>query len=176
MGKIGEPKKVLLFIGTLFNNEEAYYLARKILVERFGETVLESAKKHWNYSKYYSAELGEPIFRKFMFFKDLISECDIADIKLQTNQIEENLSKNSKRIINLDPGYIGLAKLVLVSTKDYSHRVYLKEGIYGEITLVFKENSFSPHINTYRDYADEDYIQLFNLARGIYKELLLTSN
>jgi len=145
MGKPGQPKRVLFFIATLFKDEEIYYLTRRIIIECFGDTILESAKKYWDYSKYYSAELGEPIFRKFMFFKNLISEADISDIKLQTNQIEEKLSTNGKRTINIDPGYIGLSKLVLATTKDYSHRIYLKDGIYGEVTLIFKI-TLSDHI------------------------------
>lgn len=173
MGKPGKPKKVLLFIATLFKDKEAYYTARKILEDEFGEIFLESSSKPWNYSEYYVPELGIPILRRFMFFKNLISEGDIAQIKIKTNQIEQELSKNGKRTINLDPGYIGLAKLVLATTKDYSHRIYLKDGIYGEVTLIFKDNSFRPHINTYRDYADEEYIKLFNLARTVYKDLLL---
>ncbi|WP_051178883.1 DUF4416 family protein [Thermodesulfovibrio thiophilus] len=171
MGKPGQPKRVLFFIATLFKDEEIYYLTRRIIIECFGDTILESAKKYWDYSKYYSAELGEPIFRKFMFFKNLISEADISDIKLQTNQIEEKLSTNGKRTINIDPGYIGLSKLVLATTKDYSHRIYLKDGIYGEVTLIFQDNSFRPYINTYRDYADREYITLFNLMRFIYKDM-----
>ncbi len=171
MGKPGQPKRVLFFIATLFKDEEIYYLTRRIIVECFGDTILESAKKYWDYSKYYSAELGEPICRKFMFFKNPISEADISDIKLQTNQIEEKLSTNGKRTINIDPGYIGLSKLVLATTKDYSHRIYLKDGIYGEVTLIFQDNSFRPYINTYRDYADNEYITLFNLMRFIYKDM-----
>jgi len=172
MGKPGQPKKVLLFIATLFKDKEAYYTARKILEEKFGSIFLESPEKLWNYSDYYRPELGSPIMRRFMFFENLISEGEIAQIKIQTNQIEEELSKDGKRTINLDPGYIGLAKLVLATTKDYSHRIYLRDGIYGEVTLIFKDNSFRPHIKTYRDYAEDEYIKLFNLARAIYKDLL----
>ena len=172
MGKPSQPKKVLLFVGTLFKDEEAYYKARNILMEKFGEILLESAKKEWNYSQYYNAELGSPLLRRFIFFKNLISEDEIAQIKIQTNQIEEALSINGKRIINLDPGYIGLAKVVLATTKDYSHRIYIKDGIYAEVTLIFKSKSFQPHMNTYRDYADEYYIKLFNLMRTAYKDIL----
>lgn len=176
MGKPGNPKKVLLFIATLFSDREAYYKAIKILEQGFGEIFLESSPAHWNYSDYYTKELGAPIWRRFIFFKNLISEEDIAQIKIQTNEIEQNLSRDGNRTINLDPGYIGLAKLVLATTKDYSHRIYLKHGIYGEVTLIFKNNSFSPNINTYRDYAQEQYIKLFNLVRAIYKDLLLPVN
>jgi len=171
MGTPGQPKKVLLFIGTLFKEREIYYTSLELLKNLYGKILMESAQSEWKYSNYYNDELGSPIFRRFIFFKELISEGEIADIKLQTNEIELKLSRNSKRMINLDPGYISLAKLVLATTKDYSHRIYLKNGIYGEVTLIYKKNSFIPHINTYKDYADKKYIELFNLARQIYKDL-----
>ncbi|MQL46471.1 DUF4416 family protein, partial [Escherichia coli] len=93
--------------------QDAYYKAIEILEDKFGQILVESSPKLWNYSDYYTPELGSPIKRRFIFFKNLISEADIAKIKIQTNQIEEELSKHGKRTVNLDPGYIGLAKLVL---------------------------------------------------------------
>lgn len=173
MGIPGQPKKVLLFVATLFRDKSYYYNALDILKSILGEILFESAPKPWNYSRYYEPEIGIPLFRRFIFFRNLISEGDIANIKLATNEIEKQLSTTEgKRNINLDPGYISLAKLILVTTKDYCHRIYLKNGIYGEVTLIFKRNSFFPLPNTYKDYADKEYIELFNLARKIYKEIL----
>lgn len=172
MGIPGQPKKVLLFVATLFKDKNFYYRVLSILTNIFGEILFESAPKIWNYSKYYEPEMGSPLFRRFIFFRNLISEANIADIKLTTNDIEKKLSTEGKRNINLDPGYLTLAKLVLVTTKDYSHRIYLKDGIYGEVTLIFKKNSFFSQPNTYKDYATQEYIEIFNLARKLYKNML----
>lgn len=172
MGIPGKPKKVLLFISTLFREKDYYYKALKVLETLFGEILFESSPKVWDYSKYYEPEMGSPLFKRLIFFRRLISEEDIATIKLTTNKIERELSYNGKRNINIDPGYISLAKLVLVTTKDYCHRIYLANGIYGEVTLIFKKNSFSPHEFTYRDYSEAEYIKIFNLSRAIYKHLL----
>lgn len=172
MGVPGQPKKVLLFVATLFKDKNYYYNSLNILRNIFGQILFESPPKLWNYSKYYEPEIGSPLFRRFIFFRNLILEENIADIKLTTNEIEKELSTENKRNINLDPGYITLAKLVLVTTKDYSHRIYLKDGIYGEVALIFKKNSFLPHQNTYKDYADKEYIEIFNLARKLYKDML----
>ncbi len=172
MGIPGKPKNVLLFVGTLFRDMSYYYDALKILENLYGETLFESSFKIWRYSSYYEPEMGSPLFRRFIFFKKLISEEDLASIKIKTNEIERKLSKNDKRNINLDPGYISLAKLVLATTKDYCHRIYIAHGIYGEVTLYFKRDSFQPHEFTYRDYADKEYIKIFNLARNLYRDLL----
>lgn len=172
MGIPGTPKKVLLFVASLYRDKIFYYNALNYLTQNFGDILFESSPRLWNYSDYYTPELGSPLFRRFIFFKKLVSEGEISSIKLLTNEIEEDLSTENKRNINLDPGYITLAKLVLATTKDYCHRIYIKDGIYAEVTLFFKKNSFMPHQFTYRDYSENHYLQLFNFARIIYKELL----
>lgn len=96
----------------------------------------------------------------------------LADIKIKTNDIEGILSFEGKRRINLDPGYLTLSKIVLASTKDYAHRIYLGEGIFGEITLIYKGGTYEPHMFSYRDYQDESYIKIFMNVRSLYKKML----
>ncbi|WP_333653625.1 DUF4416 family protein [Dissulfurispira sp.] len=161
------PEKALLFIGTLFSNEDYYIEARQSLERIFGEIVMETPVIRWEFSDYYKDELGEPVYRRFIFFKNLMEQENLSTIKLTTNEIEKNLSSDGKRNINLDPGYLTPAKIVLASTKDYSHRIYLKDGIYAEVTLIFKKGQFIPHINTYKDYQDEKYLRIFMMARRL---------
>ncbi|MDI6801896.1 MAG: DUF4416 family protein [Thermodesulfovibrionales bacterium] len=167
MGTPHPPDKALLFVGTLYSKEDYYFKALKSLEKIFGEIAMESPPMKWDYSDYYKDELGEPIYRRFIFFKTLIEQDRIAGIKLLTNGLEEELSFHGKRNVNIDPGYITPAKIVLASTKDYSHRIYLKDGIYAEATLIFKNSKFIPHINTYRDYQDEQYLNIFMIARKL---------
>lgn len=173
MGIPKEPEKALLFIGSLYSNKDYYYKSLKSLEKIFGEIVMEGPEINWDFSEYYKKELGSPIFRRFLFFKTLIEQDAIADIKIKTNELEQIFSQNNKRNINLDPGYLTLSKIVLASTKDYSHRIYLGKGIYGEVTLIYnsKEKTFQPHINTYRDFRDERYIRLFLIARNFYQSV-----
>ncbi|MCL4491806.1 MAG: DUF4416 family protein [Nitrospirae bacterium] len=163
------PAKALLFVGTLFSNEEHLAKARRSLEEHFGEIIMESPALEWDFSDYYREEMGGPIYRRFLFFRELTEQDKIASIKLITNEIEKELSTGDKRNINLDPGYLTLAKLVLATTKDYSHRLYLKDGIYAEVTLMYQKQKgrFIPNINTYRDYADSRYQRIFHIARGL---------
>jgi hypothetical protein len=167
MRTLKHPEKVLLFMSTLFSNEDYYVKAIQSLERIFGEIVMESPTVRWDYTDYYKKELGEPIYRRFIFFKRLVEQDSISTIKLITNEIEKNLSTAGKRNINIDPGYLTPAKIVLASTKDYSHRIYLKDGIYAEAALIFKNGQFTPHINTYRDYQDEKYLKIFMMARKL---------
>ncbi|MGQ9569760.1 MAG: DUF4416 family protein [Thermodesulfovibrionales bacterium] len=117
--------------------------------------------------------MGWPLYRHFIFFKKLIDPGVLADIKLRTNEIEFLFSSEGKRTVNLDPGYLTLSKVVLASTKDYAHRIYLGKGIYGEITLIYKDNSYKPHLFTYKDYQDKTHIDILMKARGMLKNMLV---
>jgi hypothetical protein len=172
MGKAGSAESGLLFIGTLYSDPDLFSRSKEILQKSFGEILFTSPPSRWDYSPYYKDEFGCPIVRQFIFFKDLIDAGNLPDIKLKTNEIEEELSLNNRRGVNLDPGYLTLAKVVLASTKNYSHRIYLGQGIYGEVTLVYQDNTFRPHLFTYRDYQDRGSIDLFVSARAILKKIL----
>lgn len=168
MGLPRNPQSVLFFTGVLFVNEEVYDQALFRLEEFFGEVVMESPPVLWNCSAYYKEEMGEPIFRRFVFFKSLKFPDSLAESKLATNRIEASFSVDGKRKINIDPGYMHPAKIVLASTKDYSHRIYLRDGIYAEVTMLFQRGRFDPHVNTYREFQDERNLRYFYMARRLY--------
>jgi hypothetical protein len=169
MGKPQIPSKALLFAGILYSSEHWYLKALELLTEKFGEIAMYSPPIIWDFSDYYKDELGEQIIRRFVFFKNLIEQDELPEIKTITNRFEELLSSNNKRNVNLDPGYLTPAKIVLASTKDYSHRIYLKGGIFAEVSLIYKKNSFVPHLNTYKDFQDQRYLEIFISARRLLK-------
>jgi hypothetical protein len=172
VGKIKTPERVLLFVGTLYSNADMFNHAKKILERNFEDTLFMSPSLPWNYSTYYKNELGWPIFRQFIFFKTLIDPGSLADIKIKTNEIEDALSSEGKRNINIDPGYLTLSKIVLASTKNYSHRIYLSKGIYGDVTLIYRGGTYTSHLYTYSDYQDKAYIDIFMNAREKLKKML----
>lgn len=171
MGNIKAPESVLLFVGTLHADSRAFDAAEKLLTQNFGDILLSSPRIKWNHSSYYSDELGWPIYRRFIFFRKLINPGRLADIKIKTNGIESMLSIDGKRTVNLDPGYLTPSSIVLASTKNYAHRVYLSQGIYAEVTLLYKNNSYTPHLFTYRDYQEKTSIEIFARARENLREL-----
>jgi hypothetical protein len=126
----------------------------------------------FDYTDYYFPEMGKPLWRKFISFTKLIPPDDIAEIKSYTNRLEKKFSQKKKNLlcrkINLDPGYINAAKLVLATTKDYSHRIYLKKGIYAEVTLSYFNKKFNPWPWTYPDYQSKEYQGFFAKVRSVY--------
>jgi hypothetical protein len=141
----------------------------KILKKRFGPVDYESPLLPFDKTDYYEEEFGKNLKRKFYSFKRLIKAEELPRIKILTNSLEKKFGdKRGNRLINLDPGYLAPAKLVLATTKDYQHRIYYGKGIYGEVTLRYKKGSFIPWEWTYPDYRIKEYVEIFNHVRKIY--------
>ena len=170
MGKLTEPGPVKLFLGMLSSDTSLIDQLTVTLKDIFGPVDLESPVWPWEHTKYYEKEMGAGLKRQFIFFERLIRPEEISGIKLTTIDLEKRfLNENNGRRINLDPGYLDAAKLVLVSTKDFSHRVYLDKGIYGEVTLLYSGKTYQNLPYTFPDYRTEEYLNLFQKAREIFK-------
>ena len=130
-----EPEPVKLFVGILYTHELLLEKAITLVVQNFGETDFESPVFEFTSSDYYKAEMGWPIFRKFVSFHNLINPNELAQIKIETNQIEKELAVAGKRKVNLDPGYMDYHKVVLASAKCNAQKIYLDHGIYADPTL-----------------------------------------
>lgn len=168
MGVIRSCEPVKLICGFIFKENDILNKAKAALKMRFGEIDFESQGLRFNLTDYYEEEFGASLTRKFVGFKKLIQPNKLAEIKITTNQLEAGFSKRGSRLINIDPGYVDLSKLVLASTKDFKHRIYLDKGIFAEIALFYQNKTFQPWEWTYPDYRTSGYIGIFNQLRGIY--------
>ncbi|MFC1533080.1 DUF4416 family protein [Thermodesulfobacteriota bacterium] len=139
------------------------------LEEIFGPSDWISPWLLFDRTRYYEREMGWPLHRRFITFKNLIKPEEIVDVKICTNKIEDEYIHDGKRRANIDPGYISLERLILATGKNYTHRIYLSKGIYADLTLVFHGGSFRPLEWTYRDYSDPETIIFFNNERERYK-------
>ena len=142
------------------------------LEEMLGPLDWKSPGLFFDRTRYYEREMGWPLFRRFVSFRNLVRPESIVEVKLRTNELEKAFVRGGTRMVNIDPGYICMERLILATGKNYTHRVYLSEGIYADLTLVFQKGSFRPLGWTYRDYAAEDLISHFNDIRARYKEQL----
>ncbi len=177
MGKIKIPPKAKLFIGVIAVSNEIIQKFKDRAVHIWGEIDLESPIFPFDTTSYYEKEMGKNLIKKFFSFYKLIPRENIVEVKITTNQLEKELKINKEkpgRDINIDPGYLTLSSVTLATTKDYRHRIYLREGIYLENTLYYsrKEKSFVEWEWTYPDYRKKEYKQFFNKMREIYVEQL----
>ena len=172
MGIVAPPKPVKLVVGMISGRAEAFEAAAKRLETQFGPVDLRSDELPFDVTDYYDEEMGTGLRRRFLAYEELIDPGDLADIKLATNAIERELAEGHdglKRVVNLDPGYVDLPKLVLATTKDHAHRLYLSKGIYAEVTLRYRKGTFQPLEWTYRDYGTKGYLRFFNEVRQRYR-------
>ena len=172
MGIRSKPDRVKLIVGLISRDEALFDRAADILMRRLGRIDRESAAIPFDRTSYYKDEMGDGLLRKFLSFEPLRDPSGGPMIKLFSNRLERRFAKEGMRRVNIDPGYITLGKLILFSTKDYVHRVYLEKGVYAEATLRYQDNSFHPWPWTYPDYQSRQYIDFFNDIRKIYYEQL----
>jgi len=172
MGTAKEHRPVKLFVGMFTEREELFDSARGALGEVYGSVDHVSPVWPFGFTNYYAEEFGENLLRQFITFSELIDPGRLPEIKLLTNNLEQKFAPQGNRQINLDPGYIDLSKLVLATTKNHQHRIYLGQGIFAEVTLRFTRKSFRPWDWTYPDYRTDHYIQFFNQVRQTYLEQL----
>ena len=169
MGKIRKYNpKVKLITGLIYKDEVVFIKARNKLRRKFGRIDFESGPIDFNYTNYYEAEMGKALKRRFISFAKLIPIQDLYRIKLFTRRLEAKFLVERNRAINIDPGYIDSAKLVLATIKDYAHRIFLRKGIFAEITLTYRGDTFSRNDWTYPDYCTKEYIDIFNQIRKFY--------
>lgn len=172
MGLPRKPHRVKLIIGMLAKNKKLFDSIEEFFVKKFGQIDYRSSVLLFDHTDYYKKEMGHPLKRRFISFKRLIRPDKLPDIKLITNSLEAKFAKGKsgslKRQMNIDPGYVSDSKLILATVKDYFHRIYLKKGIYAEVTLTWQKGSFRPFEWTYPDYQGVEYIAIFNAIRNSY--------
>lgn len=164
------PAKVKYICGFIFSDEVVYRKTKNILERKFGPIDVESETIRFDFTDYYEKEMGKNLFRRFISFKKLQEPSAFIAIKHFCVKLERKFSRRSLRAINIDPGYINDAKLVLTTTKDFSHRIYLGKGVFAEITLTYQNKGFKDYPTTFPDYRTDTYKNIFLKIREIYHD------
>lgn len=160
-----------LFCGLLYSERAVLTETITALQDLFGPFLFASKPFPWDFSHHYDNELGSPVSRSFVFFPPQFDPSFLSDVKLATIGLEDRFAQDGRRRINVDPGYIAPSKVVLASAKNYSHRIYLGKGIYGELTLSCLKGRFEPLPYTYYDYRDARTLEIFVRVRSLLKDL-----
>lgn len=134
----------------------------------YGQPDFVSAQIPFDYTDYYAPEMGLALVRRFLSMEKLIRPESLPDIKLAANEIENETLLESRRQVNIDPGYLSQAHLILATGKGYTHRPYLRDGIYADLTLMYQAKKFCSLPWTYPDYADERQLTMLGAIRSRY--------
>ena len=163
----GEPQPVKLVMGLLAKDRDALALGLSRLTGRFGEPDVLMDPVPFLHTRYYEPELGPRILRGFASFPALIARTDLPDLKRWTGELERSLRVGGNRTVNVDPGYLTPGQFFLASTKDQRQRVYVRDGIYVEPTLYYRNGAFHPFEWTYPDYRSGTYFEFLERVRNI---------
>ncbi len=169
MWDLKEPKPVKLIVAILASEHQCLHVAIETIENKFGNIDFTSDVWPFTQTDYYKDQTGPHILRQFVTIERLIDPGKLAKIKHKTNKLEQKLAKSLalpvSRPVNLDPGIIEPSKLVLATTKNYSHRIYIGKKMYAEVTLVFDKGAWQSLPYTYPDYTQQCYFDFFVKVR-----------
>ncbi len=169
-----EPKPfspAKLICGIIASKDRCFTRAEERLVELYGPLDLSSPLFEFAYTDYYEKEMGKNLKRRFLSFANLISPEELSKIKIQANALEQEIKEEMKadrRIVNLDPGFLTSAALIMATAKDFAHRIPLQDGIYAHLEYLFGKKEVRSLSWTYPDYSAEGYQKFFLEVRQIY--------
>ncbi|MFO7889691.1 MAG: DUF4416 family protein [bacterium] len=166
MAEIRQVKPVQPICAVTFSKQvdlESVISALKAIMGKVDE---RSETYSFNYTDYYTKEMGIGLRKFFLSFLKLQMPDFLADMKNKTNAVEKTFAVKGKRRINLDPGYLTSAKVVIASAKDFAHRIYLGKGIYGDLQLQYRHGHFWPEKWTFPDYTSQPVIEFFEKIRN----------
>jgi hypothetical protein len=179
---MAEPRShppVLHVVAAFSRHLDALVWAREQLEAVHGAVGLASAPFVFNQTEYYAATMGPGLRKQFFAFERLVAVDCLPDVKIRTNELEAELARTGRypesRPLNLDPGLLSLGKFCLATTKDQAHRLYLRDGIFAEVTLRYQAGAFEPWPWTYADYREEWVRAFLNEAREFYRQRLRES-
>jgi hypothetical protein len=168
MSRPQTPTPAKLVIGFFLKEKNLVISVVKALIEKFGPVDIVSSWVPFNFTTYYETEMGQPLFRRMLAFETLIKQSALSEIKRITNDLELEYLKHSKRRVNLDPGYLLRERFVLATGKNYSHRIYIGQGIYADLTLIYTKGRFIKLPWTYPDYAQQNMLNYLERVRNKY--------
>jgi hypothetical protein len=178
MGHIRNSYPVKLFVSVLTSIPSALQSVQELLEARYGPVEKKSESFLFEQTHYYDREMGTPIQRIFLVFPGLRSATELAAIKIETNRMERQVAAEYLQVprpVNLDPGYLDQAKIVLASTKDFSHRLLVAEGIYAEVTMYYQGGEWRSWPWTFPDFRAGTYNNFLSELRRSYRQQLADS-
>ncbi|MCX7981534.1 MAG: DUF4416 family protein [Syntrophales bacterium] len=172
MSQLRPPEPVKLVMSLLSPERIIIAAIIRELVKAYGEPDIISKFFAFPFTDYYEREMGSQLERRMVSFNNLVSPEALPEIKLFTTEVESKWAREGKRVINIDPGYVALAHLILATGKGYTHRPYLRSGVYADLTLIYQDGDFRTLPWTYPDYGSTEMLTFLRKVRAKYLKQL----
>ena len=178
MSKVLKQSKAVLVMALMYNDINVYNLTLEKLINNFGNIEVISEEYLFSHSIYYKEEMGESLNKRFIVFNSMIDRDYISDVKRITDNIEkEYLDNHQNRRINIDPAILTLENFILVTNKNFTHRIYLKDGVFADLTLLYKKKKGYTELEwTYADYSSNETKSFLNKIRELFYNRLIESS
>jgi hypothetical protein len=114
---------------------------------------------------YYQKEMGPDLGRLLFISHNSFPRSELLLAKLHSLKWENDYAKEGKRSVNIDIGLLSAENFLLATTKNYSHRIFIGEDIFADLTYEFKQGQWQSLPWTYPDYRDQEKIEFLTQAR-----------
>ncbi len=161
------PPAARLLISVIYRDDGDFEHTVRAIHGRIGKIEYASGPFPFDRSDYYEREMGAPLFRRFLLAADDVAREDLVEAKLVAESIEAEFSVDGKRNVNIDPGLLTDENVVLATGKNYSHRIYLRDGVFADLTLVFEKGEYQPLPWTYPDIASPEIRTFLTMLRTL---------
>jgi hypothetical protein len=165
-----EPGPAKPVCGLLYSDFSKAELAISMLEAILGPLDLTSFVFPFDVTDYYNQETGEDIKRLFVSFSRPVPQDSLADIKVRCRDVELEFAENGQRAVNIDPGMVTAERLVLATSKNFTHRIYIGRGVHADLSLIYQGKSFQPLPWTFADYRKQEVIEFWNVVRSLFME------
>ena len=179
MAQASRYPPALHVVAAFSRHQQVLDTVRERLAGHFGPIADMTLRYPFDQTRYYEPTMGNNLIKELIVFRNLVLADTLADIKTVTNNIEQEFVSQAfaePRPLNLDPGLLTLGKFMLATTKDQAHRIYLRDGIFAEVTLRFEAGNFEPCPWTYADYRQEVVRSFLTEVRSYYRQRLKEEN
>lgn len=171
MSRRREPKAARLVVSAIYRREERFEDAAGRMAAVWGDPARISGPFPFDRTDYYAREMGEPLWRRFFVADRFVPRDSLPAVKVAAERIEQACSEGGCRTVNVDPGLLTEENFVLATGKNYSHRVYLADGVFAEVTLLYRGGEYRALPWTYPDYASGEIRGfLGELREGLRRE------
>ncbi len=170
MSRRAVPPPAKLLASVIYRDEERFAEARALFANGIGTVERVSDAFPFDFTEYYAREMGAPLARRFVVAADPVARDALAAVKEAAERIEEALAVGGRRTVNVDPGLLTEENFILATGKNYSHRVYLRDGVFADLTLVYEKGAYRALPWTYPDYASGPVRAFLADVRSAYRE------
>jgi len=176
MGMVKSFRPVQLFTGLVYSDRDIAEQTIAWLEKTYSAIDSRTEPSAFSQTTYYDREMGTPLSRQFVSFTSLIEADGLPDIKIATNLWEKDHTRQGGgRRINLDPGFLSEANVIVATTKNHYHRIPLRDGIYAHMEYVFYKGVLRVLEWTYPDFCSAAYMEFFTHLQHLYRKKLRES-